>query len=274
MGARGVTEPLHKIASTLSNLGEFLLAKRRQGSGTAGLKMMIAVGGVWIVFVVVAVSLFVLGAAVHVGLVALVLFVLWIMVVRTGKYDRVRAALNGLPAPLVEAVVAHVGSNPNLETVRGQAHERVLLRAFDDARFCVVVLSGWSPEFMVNRRLMEKIDNALNRGIAVYIGYGLVKNEHWESGASWSAANARGDAGGNGGNGRGRLLIQELSVPANLLVVDDSYAVLGSYNWLSESGFFNMGRSWKITDLALVRAQCVAAVRLFMAPADSDVARM
>lgn len=268
-----MTEPLRKIASTLSNLGEFLLAKRGRGSGTAGLKMMIAVGGVWIVFVVVAVSLFVLGAAVHVGLVALVLFVLWFMVVRAGKYDRVRAALNGLPAPLVEAVIAHIGSNPNLETIRGGAHERALLRAFDDARFCIVILSGWSPEFMINRRIMEKIDSALNRGVTVYIGYGLVKSAHWKSGESWSVANPQNSAGESAGNGRGKLLIQELSSPANLLIVDDSYAVLGSYNWLSESGFFNMGKSWKITDLTLVRAQCVSAVRLFVLPADSESAR-
>lgn len=264
-------ESLRKIESTLSRLGEFLLARRGHGSGTAGLKMMIVVGGAWIVFVVVAVSLFVLGAAVHVGLVAMVLFVLWFMVLRVGKYDQVRAALGGLPAPLVEAVVAHIGSNPNLETIRGGAHERALFRAFDDARFCIVILSGWSPEFMINRRIMEKMDGALSRGVTVYIGYGLVKNAHWGSGEPRAMTNPENAAGS--GNGRGKLLIQELPFPANLLVVDDSHAIFGNYNWLAEPGFFNMSKSWKITDVNLVQAHCVAAVRLFVIPADSTAVR-
>ena len=64
---------------------------------------------------------------------------------------------------------------------------------------------------------------------------------------------------------RKNFTIQELLSRANLLIVDDRYAVFGTHNWLSQTGFLNLAKSWKITDAVLVRRQLRAAMELFAA---------
>ena len=216
-------------------------------------------GSIWILFVVVTVFLFVLAAAVHIGMVALVLVVLWGLLVRANKSERLHGALNGLPRPLVADVSAYVKSQPGLAVVRGRTHDDALLKAFDDAKSGIVVLSGWSTNFTVNPHLEEKIEPALKRGVAVYIGYGMAK----------ARGNRKSEAPDpekqDVPEWRKKFTIQALSSRANLIIVDDQYAIFGTHNWLSHAGLFSLDKSWKITDRVLVRRQFRAAMGLFNA---------
>ncbi len=258
-----MTETLRKITFALSNVGGYALSKWGKEPSPAGLKVALLGGGIWILFVLVAVFLFVLAAAIHIGMVALVLVVLWGLLVRATKAERLHGALNGLPAPLVADVSAYVKSQPGLAVIRDRAHDDALLKAFDDAKFGIVVLSGWSTDFTVIPHLEEKIEAALKRGIAVYIGYGMVKA--WGKKKSGAPAPEKQDVP----EWRKKFTIQELPSRANLLIVDDRYAVFGTHNWLSQTGYFSLDKSWKITDTVLVRRQLRAALELFGAQGHS-----
>ena len=143
--------------------------------------------------------------------------------------------------------------------IRGRAHDDSLLRAIDDAKFGIVVLSGWSNDFTVIPHLEEKIISALKRGVAVYIGYGMVKARGNKT--SGIPAPEYQDAP----EWRKRFTIQELPSRANILIVDDRYAVFGTHNWLSQTGYFSLDKSWNITDTVLVRRQLKAALEMFFA---------
>ncbi len=254
-----MAEALRKFTFTLTNVGNYFLSKWGKEPSPASLKVALLGGGIWILFVLVGVFLFVLAAAIHIGMVALVLVVLWGLLVRANKAERLHGALNGLPQPLVADVSAYVKFQPGLAVIRGRAHDDALLKAFDDAKSGIVILSGWSTDFTVIPHLEEKIGASLNRGVAVYIGYGMVKA--WGKKKSGAPAPEQQDVP----EWRKKFTIQELPSRANLLIVDDRYAVFGTHNWLSQTGYFSLDKSWKITDTVLVRRQLRAALEMFLA---------
>ena len=134
-----------------------------------------------------------------------------------------------------------------------------LLKAFDDAKSGIVVLSGWSTGFTVTPHLEEKIEPALKRGVVVCIGYGMVNARGNKKSVTPGPENQ------DVPDWRKKFTIQELPCRANLLIVDDRYAIFGTHNWLSQAGYFSLDKSWKITDTVLVRKQLRAALELFSA---------
>ncbi len=252
-----MAKTLRILTFTLSNVGNYFLSKWGRDPSPTGLTVALVGGGIWILFVAVVAFLFVLAAAIHIGMVALVLVVLWGLLVRATKAGRLHGALSGLPEPLIADVSAYVKSQPGLAVIRGRAHDDALLKAFDDAEFGIAVLSGWSTDFTVISYLEEKIEAALKRGVAVYIGYGMVRA--WGKKKSGAPAPEKQDVP----EWRKKFTIQELPSRANLLIVDDRYAVFGTHNWLSQTGYFSLDKSWKITDTVLVRRQLRAALELF-----------
>ena len=258
-----MAETLRKFAFTLINVGNYFLSKWGKEPSPTGLKVALLGGIIWIGFVLVTVLLFVLAATIHVGMVVLVLVVLWGVLVRANKAERLHGALNGLPPPLVADVSAYVKLQSGLAVIRGRTHDDALLKAFDDAKTGIVVLSGWSTDFTVIPHLEEKIKATLNRGVAVYIGYGMVNT--WGKRKSGTHYQEIKDVPG----WRKNFIIQELPSRTNLLIVDDRYAVYGTHNWLSQSGYFSLDKSWKITDPGLVRRQLGFALEMFLAQGHS-----
>jgi hypothetical protein len=87
-----VAGTLRKITFALSNVGNYFLSRWGKESSPAGLSVALVGGAVWILFVAVTVLLFVLAAAIHIGMVALVLVVLWGLLIRANKAERLLGA--------------------------------------------------------------------------------------------------------------------------------------------------------------------------------------
>jgi hypothetical protein len=261
-----VAERLRKFVNALTNIGSYAITKGGGNPDSNTLKLAMVGGAIWIACIIGGVILFVAAAVLHIGLVIVGLVVLWFLLGKANKSERLHGALNGLPSPIIDAVYTHIKTNPDLPIVQGRSHNEVLMQAFDDAKYCIVILSGWSSRSDLNPHLEQKIESALKRGVVIYIGY---KKETSGAAKFWGHTQRDGASGSGdkkkrrGEDWRDNLTIEELPVRANLLIADDAYAVLGTHNWLSNADTFSLDRSWKITDSELVRNQLKAAVDLF-----------
>jgi hypothetical protein len=139
----------------------------------------------------------------------------------------------------------------NLEVIETpEKHREIILQALKEAHSKIIILSGWLTDWAFNEEFRTLLLAALQRGVLVYIGYGYQskndkkpKRKEQKKAAedlsdlqAWCAEK----------NPSGRLQKWEYPNHAKLLLVDDSYAICGSFNWLSNSGGHNTEMSFKV----------------------------
>ncbi len=154
------------------------------------------------------------------------------------------------------------------ETIRGRTHLELLRRSIRSSSEFLVIVSGWLSDRIVDRQFEEDLVNAMRRGASIYIGYGwapAVGQRHVspsERRALDALALAKNKASSQGFGGR--LIVARIDTHAKLLIVDDLYAVCGSYNWLSNRWFRNSEYSWKFDDRAFVVAERKMALDMIL----------
>ena len=120
-----------------------------------------------------------------------------------------------------------------------QEHRTLLFDSIGLAKDRVIILSGFLTDFAFDRKFREALSDALKKGVNIYIGYGyrekrnFLKTNQTKLGEKnlrdlqeWCATI----------NTQGRLVVRDYRNHAKLLMVDEKYAVCGSFNWLSNSG--------------------------------------
>ena len=138
-----------------------------------------------------------------------------------------------------------------------QEHKDQLFHSLHNARSRICILSGWATSYVIDDEFKFLLAKALKRGVNVFIGYGykssfdpipksktqkdaennLLKLKEWCSEE----------------NTDGLLVIAYHPNHSKILICDDSYAVCGSFNWLSNSGKSrNFERSWIVYDKVFV----------------------
>lgn len=148
-------------------------------------------------------------------------------------------------------------NSDNTEVIKDSQHSRELERAVEATRERLVISSGWISDRVVNRGFCKKLDDAMQRGVAITIYYGWQSyNQRHEP--DRSARNALSNLDklksvGEKKSYRGSLAYYEVATHEKLLLVDDKYAVVGSFNWLSNKGLRNAELSIKIHDAGLTR---------------------
>ena len=122
------------------------------------------------------------------------------------------------------------------------------------------MLSGWATSYAIDDESRSLLRACLTRGVRVYIGYGYKKKNDSKPAAGYEieannslkklqewCAEERLD---------GRLHIFYFPNHAKTLIVDDKYAINGSFNWLSNKGSSqNEERSWIIYDWDFVTSE-------------------
>lgn len=127
-----------------------------------------------------------------------------------------------------------------VDVVRTEDSRKLLERALEDAEHEVIILSPWMNTRTVDRDLCERMERAAKHRVRIRIGYGISTEER---GA---------EADRNGRSAREVIdMVRRLTygVPSGsieflnvrgthekLLIVDESYAVVSSFNWLSYRG--------------------------------------
>lgn len=149
----------------------------------------------------------------------------------------------------------------NLDVVRlygAEAHADLLKKAMKNAKQSIIILCGWVTDYVVDDEFKLLLKGCLERGVNVYIGYGYVAvNEAKPKNTAQQRAEdylykdllpwcVEQDP-------KGILKIVKHPNHAKVLIRDEEYAVVGSFNWLSNSGRSrNFDYSWVIKDKEFV----------------------
>ena len=159
------------------------------------------------------------------------------------RIDEARLQAAQAHQPAAEEVVARAGRE--LEAVQYRLeqlavrplavyeHPPLLRRALKHARDRILLISPWIRRAVVTREFVETLGEALKRGVNVYIGYGLgesdVKEKPWDKEARSELARLA--------EGRGRFTFKRLGdTHAKVLIKDQEFFVITSFNWLSFRG--------------------------------------
>ena len=112
-------------------------------------------------------------------------------------------------------------------------HPPLLKRALDEAEERVLIISPWIRRAVVTKNFIEAIRHALDRGVNIYVGYGLGENDS-KAGQSDEDARKELDALADG---RKRFSFSRLGdTHAKILIKDREFFVISSFNWLSFKG--------------------------------------
>lgn len=110
-------------------------------------------------------------------------------------------------------------------------HRPLLLDALDNAQNTVVIVSPWIKSGGLNNEILGRIEKALQRKTRVIIGYGISEKEDSDRWILQRLANIQKKKYGT------KLLLVKLSnTHEKVLIKDNEYMVITSFNWLSFKG--------------------------------------
>lgn len=152
---------------------------------------------------------------------------------------------------------AEAANKSHHEIIRNKQHRAELLNAISGANSSLTIVSGWIRSYVVNRKLLSLLRDALARGVNIFIGYGWQKSDGThDTDRTITEARQKLDklsAVASRKHAWGRLIIQENPTHEKVLIKDQDYVICGSNNWLSNKNFKNQEQSIKIWDAELAR---------------------
>ena len=156
-------------------------------------------------------------------------------------------------------------SNKEIKVIENaKDHRKFLLKTLDQAQKTIVIFSGWLTDYSVNEEFRNKIKSCLDRGVDIIIAWGYKKSgsissEHKNAGEKavrelqeWTASNKT----------KGTLETFYFPNHSKILICDTKYAVMGSFNWLSNSGGSeNEERSYIIYNRIFIEEELVEIMK-------------
>ena len=153
---------------------------------------------------------------------------------------------------IVSVIIAHLSiSNSNIlgrfinsklgfTQIKGPVeHRKFLIKTVNKAKEDLVVLSGWATSFALDEELAKSLKSALSRGVNVYICFGY----KYSRGSSKRISDIKGleilrdlQNYSNDNKAFGNMFIAQIPNHSKILMCDKEYYVVGSFNWLSNSG--------------------------------------
>lgn len=136
----------------------------------------------------------------------------------------------------------------NVTYMENREIRELFLKVFEEAKKSIFIISPWINEWVVNSRLLEKIEGALNRGVLVTIGYGYFSKDKMKERSkkytkvpqndsewkAWNTANMLKDK--FSGYDAFRIFYVKEGTHVKILSYDERYTLVGSYNLLSYDG--------------------------------------
>jgi hypothetical protein len=109
-------------------------------------------------------------------------------------------------------------------------HAGLLDNAITTAKERVMIIAPWVRRAVVNERFLRKIEDALKRGVNFYIGYGIKNDDESNDPDALDGLYDLADKYDN-------LNLAEIGFThEKVLVCDNRFVVIGSFNWLSFRG--------------------------------------
>jgi len=114
-------------------------------------------------------------------------------------------------------------------------HRPLFMRSLDNAKSRLLIVSPWITDRVLNNLRLQKLRALVDRGVEVYVGYGIGEDNNQRPGKDKGeqAIKFLNDLARRKPN----FNFKEFGdTHAKILLVDDKYAVIGSFNWLSFEG--------------------------------------
>lgn len=116
-------------------------------------------------------------------------------------------------------------------------HRDILLRSFSEAENQIIIVSPWIKYGGMNDDVISLMTEALIRGVNIIIGYGINEEDHGNDQRILRRLD-----GIRNSNYKGKLtMINSMVTHEKVLIVDNKYSVITSYNWLSFGSNPNWG---------------------------------
>ncbi len=118
----------------------------------------------------------------------------------------------------------------SVEVLQMHEHRPKLIAALKEAKQKIIIVSPWLNRQAVDYELRQEIGNTLKRGVTIYLGYGFSQpNREEESTIETLRKMGQGK--------RGHLKFYRVGdVHSKVLICDDQFMVVSSFNWLSFGG--------------------------------------
>ncbi|MFC1594689.1 phospholipase D-like domain-containing protein [Candidatus Omnitrophota bacterium] len=133
------------------------------------------------------------------------------------------------------------------EKIIREQHMFELYEAIRLAEASVIILSGWARSYVVNDKLISALEEAIKRNVSIYIGYGFKDSRNVQQ-QDDRAKQAEKSLLRLQSRYPQNVFIGKFDCHDKLLIKDEDYYIIGSNNWLSNSGFRNSERSTKSYD--------------------------
>lgn len=115
-------------------------------------------------------------------------------------------------------------------------HRPLLLDAIENAQNTVVIVSPWIKSGGLNNEILNRIERALQRKTRVIIGYGISEKEDSDKKILQRLADIQQKK-----YGKNLYLVKLNNTHEKVLIKDNEYMVITSFNWLSFKGDLNKG---------------------------------
>lgn len=115
-------------------------------------------------------------------------------------------------------------------------HRPLLIDALENAQNTVVIVSPWIKSGGLNHEILERIEKALQRKTQVIIGYGISEKEDSDKWIVQRLSEMQRKS-----YGKGLHLVRLNNTHEKVLIKDNEYVVITSFNWLSFKGDPNKG---------------------------------
>ncbi len=143
-------------------------------------------------------------------------------------------------------------------------HRKMLLKTLDEAKKTIVIFSGWLTDYSVNEEFRNKIKNCLDRGVDIIIAWGYKKSGSVGSENKNKAEKSIKDLQEWTSLNKTKGVLEAFYFPnhSKILICDTKYAVMGSFNWLSNSGGSeNEERSYIIYNKVFIEQELVEIMK-------------
>jgi len=143
-------------------------------------------------------------------------------------------------------------------------HRKMLLKTLDEAKKTIVIFSGWLTDYSVNEEFRNKIKNCLDRGVDIIIAWGYKKSGSVGSENKNKAEKSIKDLQEWTSRNKTKGVLEAFYFPnhSKILICDTKYAIMGSFNWLSNSGGSeNEERSYIIYNKVFIEQELVEIMK-------------
>ena len=152
--------------------------------------------------------------------------------------DRLKKDLKRLDNANLDSSIHNI-SNTEIKVLdTPKRHRKVLLETLDKAKKTIVIFSGWLTDYSVNEEFRDKLKKCLERDVDIIIAWGYKKSGSVGSENKNKAEKSMRDLQEWTSIKKTKGILDTFYFPnhSKILICDTNYAVMGSFNWLSNSG--------------------------------------